>query len=62
MKQEESSNADAPIAQQGHPRFGEQPSSSSKKNSAISECVVQDPLETLSKKGLRTFLLTWLLF
>jgi uncharacterized protein YktA (UPF0223 family) len=39
-----------------------QPSSSLKKTSAISECVVQAPLETLSKKGLRTLLLTWLLF
>jgi hypothetical protein len=38
------------------------PSSSSKKTSAISECAVQALLETLSKKGLCTFLLIWLLF
>jgi hypothetical protein len=38
------------------------PSSSSKKTSVISECAAQTPLETLSRKGLCTFLLTWLLF
>jgi hypothetical protein len=39
-----------------------QPSSSSKKTSVISERAAQTPLETLSRKGLCTFLLTWLLF
>jgi hypothetical protein len=38
------------------------PSSSSKKTSAITERFVQAPLETLSKKGLCAFLLTWLMF
>jgi hypothetical protein len=37
-------------------------SSSSRKTSVISERAVQAPLETLSKKSLCTFLLTWLLF
>jgi hypothetical protein len=39
-----------------------QPSSSSKKTSAISERAAHPPIETLSKKGLCTFLLTWVLF
>jgi hypothetical protein len=39
-----------------------QPSSSSKKTSTIAKRAAQTPLESLSRKGLCTFLLTWLLF
>jgi hypothetical protein len=39
-----------------------QPSSSSKRTSAIFERAAQTPLETLSRKGLCTFVLTWLMF
>jgi hypothetical protein len=39
-----------------------QPSSSLKKTSVISEHAARPPIKTLSKKGLCTFLLTWLLF
>jgi hypothetical protein len=38
------------------------PCSSSKKTSVISKRIVQAPLETLSTKGLCTFLLTWFIF